>query len=96
MSKQILLNVDSLEENVEIVKTKSNLSSSIPMKFKVLLLFVGVLAAVTVCAAAVSVAVAIGTSEVLLSTRQQLEQSEQQGDPQIGLAKREELLKQVQ
>ena len=60
-----------------------------------LLAFVGALAAVTVCATVVAVVVAIQTSEMFLSTRQQLGKAEPQGDPQIDMAKREELLKQV-
>ena len=97
MSKQILLNVNSLEENggSSIAKTKSNLSSSMPRKYKVLLVLVGTLAAVTVCSAVVAVAVAVRTSEMFLGTRQQLGKTEPQGDPQIDMAKREELLKQV-
>ena len=75
--------------------TKSNLSSSMPRKYKVLFVFVGALAAVTVCAAVIAVAVAIRASEMFLSTRQQLGKAEPQGDPLINMAKREELFKQV-
>ena len=97
MSKQVLLNINSLEENggSSIVKTKSNLSSSLPRNYKLLLVFVGALAAVTVCAAVTAVAVAILTSEMFPSTQQNLGETELQGDPLIDMAKREALLKQV-
>lgn len=61
-----------------------------------LLLLVGVITAVTVCAAVIAVCVTFGTSQLLHGTRQHPDSKvEQQGDPHINTAKREELLKQV-
>ena len=92
MNKPIIHDLDSIENEV---KTKSNLSS-LPMNFKVLLLLVGVLTAVTVCAAVVAVCVTVGTSQLLLGTHQHPNSNvEQQGDPHIDMAEREELLRQV-
>ena len=74
-----------------IAMTNSDLSSStsVPRKYKVLLLVVGVLAAVVVCAVAV---VAVGTSQAL---QRGAHQEQPQGDPLIDMATREQLLKQV-
>ena len=58
-----------------------------------LLLVVGVLAAVVVCAVAV---VAVGTSQALKhSARQSEDQEQPQGDPLIDMETREQLLRQV-
>ena len=97
MSKQILCSADSaglLQETggKSIAMTNSDLSSStsVPRKYKVLLLVVGVLAAVVVCAVAV---VAVGTSQALKhSARQSEDQEQPQGDP---LETRGRLLRQV-
>ena len=93
MSKQTIHEGNSW---ISIIKTWSDLSSSLPRKYKVLLASIGALAAVTVYAAVIAGVVTIGTSQMFLSNiQQQLGKAEPQGDPQIDIAKREELLKQV-
>ena len=96
MSKQVRI-LDNIESagslSEKSVKAKSNLSS-MPRKYKVLLLVAGLLAAFAV---GVLIVVAVGTSLVFTrdSAPGQSEHAEIQGDPMIDRATREQLLKQV-
>ena len=93
MSKQvhILDNVELAGSSSETnVKSKSNLSS-MPRKYKALLLVAGVLA---VLAVGLLIAVTVGTS-VVFSRSGHSEDAEQQGDPMIDDETRMQLRKQV-
>ena len=100
MSNKVHFNVDAesnLQKNSDDgnVKTKSNLSSHSPsqlsgQKIKLLLCLVGVLAVVLVCLMVVVIVTA-----VLVSRGAEQQSQQVNGDPTIGMVKREALLKQV-